>query len=221
MTLEEKVSIQLPAGWIDPPPNTSGKEFNKWFKELYHLFQGIDELKNLRELDHLESSRRFNDEGSIDLHFGGYISLRSQRPRKGPYRGNDYCILKQMWKGIKFSMFRQMGFYGMSQMPAVVSRGIKIPRINSVNLYAIEYLKVPKDCIGLCIIKSTEARKGLSSVQGTSVFFPGWEGFPLLEVNNATNDKMVLELGTPIAQMVFFPYRGGTYNGQYQNQRPK
>jgi dCTP deaminase len=72
--------------------------------------------------------------------------------------------------------------------------------------------------------KSTWARRGLA-VQNTIVE-PGWEGYLTLELSNHGQEKLLLMVGQPIAQIVFNwldkptdrPY---PKDGKYQDQPPE
>ena len=90
----------------------------------------------------------------------------------------------------------------------------------------LEYFRMPFDMLGVVHDKSTWARMGLV-VQNT-VIEPGWRGHLTLELtlHQAPNGMgMVIEVGTPIAQIVFHlldeptiqPYPD---DGKYQDQPP-
>lgn len=88
-----------------------------------------------------------------------------------------------------------------------------------VLLSSMERFKIPVDLIAFVHDKSTLARKGLA-LQNT-VLEPGWEGYITLELSHHGIGTVQIEVGMPIAQVVFhqldrpaqFPY-----NGKYQNQ---
>lgn len=82
-----------------------------------------------------------------------------------------------------------------------------------------ERFKMPFDVAAVVHDKSTLARRGLC-VQNT-LLDPGWHGYLTLELTNHSPDCLVLEIGMPIAQIVFHLLDEVTllpYSGKYQNQ---
>ena len=84
----------------------------------------------------------------------------------------------------------------------------------------VEYFEMPSDCIGLVKDKSSWARQGLSVFN--TVIEPGWKGYLTLELNYTAQGDIVIEGGSPIAQIIIqrvdkIPER--QYNGKYQDQR--
>ena len=49
---------------------------------------------------------------------------------------------------------------------------------------SVEYFKIPRDCITICVGKSTYARCGI--IVNVTPFEPEWEGFVTLEISNST-----------------------------------
>lgn len=85
----------------------------------------------------------------------------------------------------------------------------------------IERFQMPTDLLAVVHDKSTWARRGLA-VQNT-VVEPGWGGYLTLELSNYGDDVLIIERGTPIAQIVFHLLVEPTeepYRGRYQNQDP-
>ncbi len=83
----------------------------------------------------------------------------------------------------------------------------------------IERVQLPNDIMGQIVDKSTWARKGLSLFN--TVFDPGWEGYPTLELANLGSKAFTIAHGMPIAQMIFMYLNVPTnqpYEGKYQNQ---
>lgn len=87
---------------------------------------------------------------------------------------------------------------------------------------SIEYLKIPKRTIVVCLGKSTYARCGL--VVNTTPGEPEWFGHITLEFSNTTNLPMKIYANEGIAQLLFFESdedcltsyadRNGKYQGQ-------
>jgi len=84
----------------------------------------------------------------------------------------------------------------------------------------IERFSMNPDVIGFVHNKSTWARKGLT-VQNT-VIEPGWQGWLTLELTNHGYGELMIEAGSPIAQVIFHLLPEETdlpYWGKYQNQQ--
>jgi len=85
----------------------------------------------------------------------------------------------------------------------------------------VEYFRVPRDVITLCVGKSTYARCGI--IVNVTPFEPGWEGFVTLEISNTTPLPAKIYANEGIAQVLFFqgPEPEVTYadrRGKYQKQ---
>jgi dCTP deaminase len=88
-----------------------------------------------------------------------------------------------------------------------------------VLLASLERIKMPVDLIAVVHDKSTLARKGLA-LQNT-VLEPGWEGYITLELSNHSEESVQIQVGQPIAQLLFHQLRSDStspYKGKYQNQ---
>jgi dCTP deaminase len=84
----------------------------------------------------------------------------------------------------------------------------------------VERFAMPPNIVAFVHDKSTWARKGIA-VQNT-VIEPGWCGFLTLELTNHGRDRILIEAGMPIAQIIFHQLAGDVarpYEGKYQNQR--
>lgn len=85
----------------------------------------------------------------------------------------------------------------------------------------IERFSMHSDVIGFVHDKSTWARRGLT-VQNT-VIEPGWRGWLTLELTNHGYGDLMIEGGSPIAQVIFHLLPEATetpYTGKYQDQLP-
>ncbi len=88
---------------------------------------------------------------------------------------------------------------------------------------SIEYFRIPKDVLGLCIGKSTYARCGI--IVNVTPLQPEWEGSLIIEISNTTPLPAKIYSGEGIAHIIFFqgdeaPEK--TYkdiSGTYSNQR--
>ena len=83
----------------------------------------------------------------------------------------------------------------------------------------MEKFIMPNDVIAFVHDKSTWARKGLSLFN--TVIEPGWEGYLTLELMNNSPSEIIIDAGTPIAQIIFMRLEEATenpYAGRYQKQ---
>lgn len=86
----------------------------------------------------------------------------------------------------------------------------------------VEYFRIPRNVLALCLGKSTYARCGI--IVNVTPFEPGWEGFATLEVSNTTPLPAKIYAGEGIAQVIFlegeeacevsYADRKGKYQGQ-------
>jgi dCTP deaminase len=66
----------------------------------------------------------------------------------------------------------------------------------------IEYFRIPRDVLTVCVGKSTYARCGL--IVNVTPFEPEWEGFVTLEISNTTPLPAKVYANEGIAQVLFF-----------------
>ena len=93
----------------------------------------------------------------------------------------------------------------------------------------VEYFKIPRNVLTVCLGKSTYARCGI--IVNVTPLEPEWEGHVTLEFSNTTNLPAKLYAGEGVAQMLFFESdeeckisykdRGGKYQGQKGVTLPK
>ena len=87
----------------------------------------------------------------------------------------------------------------------------------------IEYFRIPRDVLTLCVGKSTYARCGI--IVNVTPLEPEWEGHVTLEFSNTTNLPAKIYANEGVAQLLFFQsdedcetsYRDR--GGKYQRQR--
>jgi len=86
----------------------------------------------------------------------------------------------------------------------------------------IEYFRIPRDVLTICVGKSTYARCGL--IVNVTPFEPEWEGFVTLEISNTTPLPAKIYANEGIAQVLFFQSDEpcetsyADKRGKYQNQ---
>jgi dCTP deaminase len=88
----------------------------------------------------------------------------------------------------------------------------------------VEYFRIPRNVLTICLGKSTYARCGI--IVNVTPFEPEWEGFVTLEFSNTTPLPAKIYAGEGCAQVLFFEAdaddvcetsyrdRGGKYQGQ-------
>ena len=67
---------------------------------------------------------------------------------------------------------------------------------------SVEYFKIPRSVMTICVGKSTYARCGI--ITNVTPFEPEWEGFVTLEVSNTTPLPAKIYANEGIAQVLFF-----------------
>src|SRR5438309_6049799 len=90
---------------------------------------------------------------------------------------------------------------------------------------SVEYFRIPRNVLALCVGKSTYARCGI--ITNVTPFEPEWEGFVTLEISNTTPLPAKIYANEGIAQVLFFTADEGdecevSYKdkkGKYQAQR--
>jgi len=66
----------------------------------------------------------------------------------------------------------------------------------------VEYFRIPRNVLTICLGKSTYARCGI--IVNVTPFEPEWEGFATLEISNTTPLPAKIYANEGIAQVVFF-----------------
>ncbi|MEO0454092.1 MAG: dCTP deaminase [Verrucomicrobiota bacterium] len=94
---------------------------------------------------------------------------------------------------------------------------------------SIEYFRIPRDVLTVCLGKSTYARCGI--IVNVTPFEPEWEGHVTLEISNTTPLPAKVYANEGLAQVLFFQAdqpcqtsyrdRGGKYQGQTGITIPK
>jgi len=93
---------------------------------------------------------------------------------------------------------------------------------------SVEYFRIPKNVLAICIGKSTYARCGI--IVNVTPFEPEWEGYVTLEISNTTPLPAKVYAGEGLAQVLFFEGeecetsyadRGGKYMKQIEITVPR
>ena len=93
----------------------------------------------------------------------------------------------------------------------------------------VEYLRIPRNVLTICVGKSTYARCGI--IVNVTPLEPEWEGHVTLEFSNTTNLPAKIYANEGVSQILFFEAdeqcetsyrdRGGKYQGQQGVTLPK
>ena len=67
---------------------------------------------------------------------------------------------------------------------------------------SVEYFKIPRNVLTICVGKSTYARCGI--ITNVTPFEPEWEGYVTLEISNTTPLPAKIYANEGIAQVLFF-----------------
>ena len=104
-----------------------------------------------------------------------------------------------------------------------------VPPNSFVLARTVEYFKIPKDVLVICLGKSTYARCGI--IVNVTPLEPGWEGYVTLEFSNTTPLPAKIYANEGVAQFVFlkgnevpevtYADRDGKYMGQTGVTLPK
>ena len=98
-----------------------------------------------------------------------------------------------------------------------------IPPNSFVLARTVEYFRIPRNVLTMCIGKSTYARCGL--IVNVTPFEPEWEGYVTLEISNTTPLPARVYAYEGIAQVLFFEgdemcdTSYADRKGKYQNQK--
>lgn len=97
-----------------------------------------------------------------------------------------------------------------------------VPPNSFVLAHTVEYFKIPRNILTICLGKSTYARCGI--IVNVTPLEPEWEGHVTLEFSNTTNLPAKIYAYEGVAQMLFlesdevcdisYKDRGGKYQGQ-------
>jgi dCTP deaminase len=87
---------------------------------------------------------------------------------------------------------------------------------------SVEYFRIPRNVLTICVGKSTYARCGI--ITNVTPFEPEWEGYVTLEISNTTPLPAKIYANEGIAQVLFFEsdeeclVSYGDKKGKYQKQ---
>jgi len=111
----------------------------------------------------------------------------------------------------------------------IKAKSILIPPNSFALARSVEYFKIPREVVTICLGKSTYARCGI--IVNVTPFEPEWEGHATLEISNTTPLPAKIYANEGLAQIIFlgadevcevsYKDRGGKYQGQKFITLPK
>jgi dCTP deaminase len=111
----------------------------------------------------------------------------------------------------------------------IKAKSIIIPPNSFALARSVEYFKIPREVITICLGKSTYARCGI--IVNVTPFEPEWEGHATLEISNTTPLPAKIYANEGIAQILFigadeicrvsYKDKKGKYQGQRSITLPK
>lgn len=132
------------------------------------------------------------------------------------------------WEKVKQALGLSTPEEPISDIHHFDDRHLEVVEANSITLYpgefalsvAVERFVMPADMLAIVFNKSTWARVGLNV--HTTLFEPGWEGYPTIELANLSPFPIKVYAWEGIAQVVFVeathPPITSYGDGKYQNQ---
>jgi len=84
----------------------------------------------------------------------------------------------------------------------VKGSSVLIPPNSFALARSVEYFKIPRDVLTVCVGKSTYARCGI--IVNVTPFEPEWEGFVTLEISNSTPLPAKIYSNEGLCQILFF-----------------
>ncbi|MGB9703676.1 MAG: dCTP deaminase [Candidatus Micrarchaeia archaeon] len=84
-------------------------------------------------------------------------------------------------------------------------------------LHTLEYVRFPKDVVGLCNLRSTLARWGI--IAPPTIIDAGFEGNITIEIFNSTNAELYLPINSRFLHVILIKTKGAeVYRGSYFKQ---
>jgi dCTP deaminase len=106
---------------------------------------------------------------------------------------------------------------------SVRAESVIVPPNSFALARSVEYFRIPREVMAICVGKSTYARCGI--IVNVTPFEPGWEGFATLEISNTTPLPARIYANEGLCQILFFRCEEScevSYadrNGKYQKQQ--
>jgi dCTP deaminase len=91
--------------------------------------------------------------------------------------------------------------FSNEMLKEVKAKSILVPPNSFALARTVEYFKIPRNILTLCLGKSTYARCGI--IVNVTPFEPEWEGYATLEISNTTPLPAKIYANEGIAQIIF------------------
>lgn len=92
--------------------------------------------------------------------------------------------------------------FSQSSFVKIISDVCIVPPNSFALARSVEYFRIPRDILTICLGKSTYARCGI--IVNVTPFEPEWEGYVTLEISNTTPLPAKIYANEGIAQVIFF-----------------
>lgn len=92
--------------------------------------------------------------------------------------------------------------FDLASFVTIKARSVVIPANSFALARTVEYFRIPRNVLTLCVGKSTYARCGI--IVNVTPFEPEWEGYATLEVSNTSPLPARIYANEGIAQLIFF-----------------
>lgn len=105
----------------------------------------------------------------------------------------------------------------------IIAEECLIPPNSFALARSIEYFRIPRNILSICLGKSTYARCGI--IVNVTPFEPEWEGYVTIEISNTTSLPAKIYANEGIAQVIFFEAKNcckisyADRKGKYQKQK--
>jgi dCTP deaminase len=99
----------------------------------------------------------------------------------------------------------------------VTAPTVLIPPNSFALARSVEYFKIPRDVLTICVGKSTYARCGI--IVNVTPFEPEWEGYVTLEISNTTPLPARVYANEGLCQILFCEISYADRKGKYQKQQ--
>ena len=176
------------------------------------------------------------EHGMIEPFEAGQVRVGEQGPKLVSYGTSSYgydvrCAREfKVFTNVHSAIVDPKNFDERSFIDIVGDECI-IPPNSFALARTVEYFRIPRDVLTICLGKSTYARCGI--IVNVTPLEQEWEGHVTLEFSNTTNLPARIYAGEGVAQMLFFQSdaddvcetsykdRGGKYQGQMGVTLPK
>ena len=112
--------------------------------------------------------------------------------------GNKFKIFTNLYTNV----IDPKNFDDMNTFDVVTQDHVLIPPNSFALAHSVEFFRIPRDVLAICLGKSTYARCGI--IINVTAFEPEWEGQVTIEISNTTPFPAKIYANEGIAQVLFF-----------------